>query len=182
MDDRENTIRAPLHPPPRETSAAAELLDSFSTSTMEGTTFNDLWVSLGIDEPGLYSHQGGCEHLLVINDVRRFDPVVDPPLQKEYPFLVSATAFKQHRSCEVCCARGATKVTYDDRSAPHSPSLWCDGCFNLAHYDDAGHVKYTDFRVFPYSGEYQTVVGQMAKKEKKKRRRPGGGGGVDTAS
>lgn len=40
----------------------------FQTANMEDLTFNDLNIKLGF--PYLYCHQGDCEHVVVITDIR----------------------------------------------------------------------------------------------------------------
>ncbi|EPY78374.1 snRNA-activating protein complex subunit 3 [Camelus ferus] len=40
----------------------------FQTAKMEDFTFNDLYIKLGF--PYLYCHQGDCEHVVVITDIR----------------------------------------------------------------------------------------------------------------
>lgn len=40
----------------------------FQTAKMEDFTFNDLFIKLGF--PYLYCHQGDCEHVIVITDIR----------------------------------------------------------------------------------------------------------------
>lgn len=40
----------------------------FQTAKMEEFTFNDLCIKLGF--PYLYCHQGDCEHVVVITDIR----------------------------------------------------------------------------------------------------------------
>jgi hypothetical protein len=63
---------------------------------------------------------------------------------------------------QVCGARVAKKVTYDDRAAPHSPFFWCDDCYGLMHYDAEGAALYTDFSVFPYTQEYPAGLAHKA--------------------
>ncbi|KAG8521316.1 snRNA-activating protein complex subunit 3 [Galemys pyrenaicus] len=40
----------------------------FQTANMEDFTFNDLYIKLGF--PYLYCHQGDCEHVIIITDIR----------------------------------------------------------------------------------------------------------------
>ena len=40
----------------------------FQTAKMEDFTFNDLYIKVGF--PYLYCHQGDCEHVVVITDIR----------------------------------------------------------------------------------------------------------------
>ncbi|XP_042548875.1 snRNA-activating protein complex subunit 3 isoform X2 [Dipodomys spectabilis] len=68
------------------------------TARMEDFTFNDLKIKLGF--PYLYCHQGDCEHVIVITDIRlvHHDDCLD---RKLYPLLT-----KKHwlwtRKCFVC--------------------------------------------------------------------------------
>ena len=43
-------------------------LGIFHSSTMETTSFNDLNLRLGY--PYLFCHQGNCEHIIVVTDMR----------------------------------------------------------------------------------------------------------------
>lgn len=53
---------------------------SFSTAKMEDTRLADLKVKVGF--PYLYCHQGDCEHLVIITDVRSVLRSVCPPLYR----------------------------------------------------------------------------------------------------
>jgi hypothetical protein len=78
---------------------------------MEEARFEDLWLRLGAGAPGLYCHQGGCEHLVVFRDVRPHDPQADPPLEEQYPFKLStpSVGMVHYRQCEVSAGwRGVT--------------------------------------------------------------------------
>jgi len=112
-------VRAPPHPPPGPASAplGAPITD-FSHDAMEDRRFEDLWVRLGAGAPGLFCHQGGCEHVVVIKDVRVHNPDADPPLVSQYPFKIGAPGawLQQYKSCEVsdvlyfvtvCCMNAA---------------------------------------------------------------------------
>jgi hypothetical protein len=147
-----------IHTTPATHITSAE----FSAARMEATRFDSLWLRLGAGAANLYSHQGGCEHLLSFQDVRLFDAGCDPPLRRHYPFRLCPPQHMIIRDCEVCGARVAKKVTYDDRAAPHSPFFWCDDCYGLMHYDAEGAALYTDFSVFPYTQEYPAGLAHKA--------------------
>lgn len=110
---------------------------------------------------------------MVFVDVRKHDPRSDPMLLSQYPFRLSnqGEALVHRRRCEVCNSAPARKLTWDDKNTPHNPFYWCRECFNMMHYGDDGRVLYTDYKVFPYSHDYQmsllhTVGMSPAKKRK----------------
>lgn len=160
-DLRKNNISAPLHPLP---GPAARPLGSFTTdftvASMHDTLFEDIWVRLGNGAAGVYCHQGGCEHLVVIQDVRAYDPAIDPQYISQYPFRVrnQGATLSRKRDCEACGLRGANKVTEGDRLVPHTPFFWCEECFRQMHYDEEGRALYTDYKVFPYQIDYLPPV------------------------
>lgn len=151
-------IAAPPHPAPSHHGQQRAMTTSFSVASMEHTRIEDLYLRIGSSVPGLYCHLGGCEHLVVVDDVRLYDAQVDPPMLSQYPYRIRVPSgtLLTRRQCEACGYRAARKVTYDDRNAPYTPFFWCDECFRMMHYDADGHVLYTDFKVFPYTHDYQS--------------------------
>ncbi|XP_036782554.2 snRNA-activating protein complex subunit 3 isoform X2 [Manis pentadactyla] len=117
----------------------------FQTAKMEDFTFNDLCIKLGF--PYLYCHQGDCEHVVVITDIRlvHHDDCLDRTL---YPLLI-----KKHwlwtRKCFVCKMYTARWVTNNDSFAPEDPCFFCDVCFRMLHYDSEGN-KLGEFLAYPY--------------------------------
>ncbi|XP_062936403.1 snRNA-activating protein complex subunit 3 isoform X3 [Cynocephalus volans] len=117
----------------------------FQTARMEDFTFNDLYIKLGF--PYLYCHQGDCEHVVVITDIRlvHHDDCLDKTL---YPLLI-----KKHwlwtRKCFVCKMYTARWVTNNDSFAPEDPCFFCDVCFRMLHYDSEGN-KLGEFLAYPY--------------------------------
>jgi hypothetical protein len=154
-------VRAPPHPVPGPASRPlGPFTTDYSVASMEERVFEDLWVRLGVGAAGLFCHQGGCEHLLVFLDVRAHDPAIDPPLMSQYPYKIAdpGAAVRRKRECEACGLKFARKVTYEDRSAPHTPYFWCEDCYGAMHYDENGTALYTDFRVFPYEADYNPMI------------------------
>lgn len=94
--------------------------------------------------------QGGCEHRLVFHDVRMFDPAADPPLTAQYPFRLSTSNAVRQQQCEVCTARTARRVTYEDPAATHSPFFWCEDCMLAMH----GPGPHPNLRSYPYISDY----------------------------
>ncbi|XP_064902243.1 snRNA-activating protein complex subunit 3 isoform X2 [Columba livia] len=112
---------------------------------MEDYTFNDLSLKIGF--PYLFCHQGNCEHIIIITDIRliHHDDCLDKNL---YPVLI-----KKHwlctRKCFVCKMYTARWVTNEDSLAPEDPCFFCDVCFRMLHYDAEGN-KLGDFLAYPY--------------------------------
>lgn len=154
-------VRAPPHPVPGPSARPlGPFTTDYSVASMQDRVFEDLWVRLGVGAAGLFCHQGGCEHLFVFVDVRTHDPAIDPPLIAQYPYKIAdpGANLRRKRDCEACGLRFARKVTYDDKSAPHTPYFWCEECYAAMHYDDNGSALYTDFRVFPYEADYNPLI------------------------
>ncbi|XP_037545966.1 snRNA-activating protein complex subunit 3 [Nematolebias whitei] len=125
--------------------AKAHNFPSFSQAKMEDTRFVDLTVKVGY--PYLYCHQGDCEHLVIITDVRLVhgNDCLD---KKLYPLLTH-----KHRSltrkCAVCHVFIGRWYTTNDEFAPSDPCVFCDKCFRMLHYDAQGN-KLGEFLAYPY--------------------------------
>ncbi|XP_053358458.1 snRNA-activating protein complex subunit 3 [Clarias gariepinus] len=117
----------------------------FSTAKMEETVFSDLRVKVGY--PYLYCHQGDCEHVLILTDVRLVhrDDCLD---RKLYP-LLSHKHKVVTRKCCVCHLYIGRWITMNDALAPMDPCLYCDQCFRQLHYDQDGN-KLGDFQAYVY--------------------------------
>ncbi|XP_043969285.1 snRNA-activating protein complex subunit 3 [Gambusia affinis] len=117
----------------------------FSSAKMEDTRLVDLTVKVGF--PYLYCHQGDCEHLVIITDVRlahRSD-CLDTDL---YPLLTHKNRLVTQK-CSVCHVFIGRWYTTRDQFAPSDPCLFCDKCFRMLHYDKEGN-KLGDFLAYPY--------------------------------
>ncbi|XP_063331305.1 snRNA-activating protein complex subunit 3 [Pelmatolapia mariae] len=118
---------------------------SYSQAKMEDTLLEDLKVKVGF--PYLYCHQGDCEHLVIITDVRLVhkNDCLDKNL---YPLLTH-----KHRvltqKCAVCHVFIGRWYTTNDQFAPSDPCLFCDKCFRMLHYDAQGN-KLGEFLAYPY--------------------------------
>ncbi|XP_046691356.1 snRNA-activating protein complex subunit 3 isoform X2 [Silurus meridionalis] len=117
----------------------------FKTALMEEVTFSDLKVKVGF--PYLYCHQGDCEHVIILTDVRLVhrDDCLD---KKLYP-LLSHKHRVVTRKCCVCHLYISRWITTNDAVAPMDPCLYCDQCFRLLHYDRDGN-KLGDFQAYAY--------------------------------
>lgn len=117
---------------------------------MEATRFRDL--SLNIDMPGLYLHQGECEHLIRIRDARlphEHDAKLDTD-PEAFPMRLPNAHHRALRNCFVCQQYSAKFICYGDRMGISDPMFFCDRCYRVAHFDSAGKLVYKDFQAFPY--------------------------------
>ncbi|CAB1460055.1 unnamed protein product [Pleuronectes platessa] len=118
---------------------------SYSQAKMEDTRFMDLNVKVGF--PYLYCHQGDCEHLVIITDVRLTHK--NDCLDKElYPLLTHKHRVATQK-CSVCHIFIGRWFTTNDEFAPSHPCLFCDKCFRTLHYNEDGY-KLGDFLAYPY--------------------------------
>uniref|UniRef100_A0A8C6TKS5 snRNA-activating protein complex subunit 3 n=1 Tax=Neogobius melanostomus TaxID=47308 RepID=A0A8C6TKS5_9GOBI len=117
----------------------------FSQGKMEDTRFVDLKVKVGF--PYLYCHQGDCEHLVIITDVRLMHRS-DCLDKKNYPLLIHKDRIDTQK-CAVCHVYIARWYTTNDQFAPSDPCLFCDKCFRMLHYDTEGN-KLGHFLAYPY--------------------------------
>ncbi|KAG8595501.1 hypothetical protein GDO81_001538 [Engystomops pustulosus] len=117
----------------------------FQSAKMEDFTFNDLNIKIGF--PYLYCHQGDCEHIVTIVDIRliHHEDCLDRRL---YPLYVRKHWFCT-RKCNVCNIYVAKWVTNQDSLAPDDPCFFCDVCFKMLHYDTEGN-KLGDFLAYVY--------------------------------
>ncbi|XP_046900961.1 snRNA-activating protein complex subunit 3 isoform X1 [Hypomesus transpacificus] len=118
---------------------------SFSQAKMEDTKFSDLKVKVGY--PYLYCHQGDCEHLVLITDIRcaHMDDCLD---RKMYPLQTHKNLVHTNK-CAVCNIYIARWLTTSDQLALSDPCLFCDKCFRMLHYDKKGR-KLADFNAYVY--------------------------------
>ncbi|OCU01013.1 snRNA-activating protein complex subunit 3 [Xenopus laevis] len=119
--------------------------EKFQSAKMEDYTFNDLRLKIGY--PYLYCHQGDCEHVITVTDIRliHHEDCLDRTL---YPLLKKRHWFWT-RKCSVCLMYTARWVTVNDSLAPDDPCFFCDVCFKMLHYDTDGN-KLGEFLAHPY--------------------------------
>ncbi|XP_066535742.1 snRNA-activating protein complex subunit 3 [Hoplias malabaricus] len=117
----------------------------FKTAKMEDTSFYDLRMKVGY--PYLYCHQGDCEHVVILTDVRLVhrDDCLDRTL---YPLLTHKHRVVT-RKCSVCHLYISRWITMNNALAPMEPCLFCDQCFRKFHYDEHGN-KLGDFQAYAY--------------------------------
>ncbi|TDH72370.1 hypothetical protein CCR75_003402 [Bremia lactucae] len=134
--------------PERQEKFGAFPIDGPPRPSLHLSTFADL--DLLIDVPGVYIHQGECEHLIRLKDAR---------LPHEYDASTSSGIFPLRlpnalnhplRNCLICQNYSAKYVCYGDRLAVVDPMFFCHRCYRAAHYDVNGNLIYNDFLSFPF--------------------------------
>jgi snRNA-activating protein complex subunit 3 len=113
------------------------------------TTVGSLSFEYGT--PYLFMHQGSCQHLLVVLDVRLPTPL-DVDAKSEYPLIVFQGKLRR-RKCFLCDTYTASHVTYEDKHAPSDPCFWCEQCFRRMHFDEGGSKTYDGWKAYPYQHE-----------------------------
>ncbi|TMS23346.1 snRNA-activating protein complex subunit 3 [Larimichthys crocea] len=125
--------------------AKARNYPAYTQAKMEDTRFVDLTIKVGF--PYLYCHQGDCEHLVIITDIR-LTHKSDCLDKKLYPLLIRKDRLLTQK-CTVCHLFIGRWFTTNDQYAPSDPCLFCDKCFRALHYDAAGN-KLGEFLAYPY--------------------------------
>eukprot|EP00164_Ancoracysta_twista_P009836 GFYU01014655.1.p1 GENE.GFYU01014655.1~~GFYU01014655.1.p1 ORF type:complete len:428 (-),score=24.28 GFYU01014655.1:16-1239(-) len=119
------------------------------TALMESTKFEDLQVCVG--SPYLYLHQGGCEHRIVVTNIRLLHDL-DVKLYGAYPLQIFQSKISR-RKCRICDIYSAKYVTYADKLSPDNPCFFCEQCYRPFHYTYEGNLLYSDFEVYKYYHE-----------------------------
>lgn len=105
----------------------------FNRARMEDHTFLDLRFRLGC--PYLYLHQGDCEHLFTISDIKY---VIDSPTLKSIKFpYITATSFggkAENLRCYMCRKRPPHWYTRNNNRLPVDPFFFCESCFYSFNY------------------------------------------------
>ncbi|XP_029654412.1 snRNA-activating protein complex subunit 3 isoform X2 [Octopus sinensis] len=124
---------------------AAKSGTHYKSLPMEDTKFSDL--SLRIGYPYVYMHQGNCEHLLVVSDIRMLHPH-DSFNILDYPYLVKRPS-KKRTICRICAFDSARWMTEGSFNSLEDPSFYCQVCFRSIHYDQNGK-KIGNFKAYKY--------------------------------
>lgn len=124
----------------------------FKRERMELSKFEDVSFRLGC--PYLYSHQGNCEHLFTISDIR----YVPNDLQfrkTRFPF-VTATAIGRKEDClrcYMCRNRPPHWYTRNNSRLPVDPFFFCENCFYSFNYD-RDKRKIGQFQAYLYTSAF----------------------------
>lgn len=124
----------------------------FKQKKMEECKFADLNVKLGC--PYLYMHQGDCEHLFTISDIRYVNN--DLKLQKtKFPYVTAASLCGKSEGlkCYMCKSRPPHWYTRQNNRLPVDPFFFCQNCFHSFNYD-SNKKKIGQFRAYLYTGPH----------------------------
>ncbi|XP_041370612.1 snRNA-activating protein complex subunit 3-like [Gigantopelta aegis] len=105
--------------------------NTYVAKNMEDTRFSDLTVRLG--QPYLYMHQGNCEHIIIISDIRLLHSS-DPHELQSYPFKVLNNRTRR-TVCRACMTGTARWMVEKSHLTPDSPNFLCNVCFKMLLYD-----------------------------------------------
>jgi snRNA-activating protein complex subunit 3 len=108
-------------------------------------------LQVGAGSTGLFSHQGGCEHRLVVLDLRLLH-ASDPRHWSAYPLALAQPQRINNGRCQVCNVALAALVVVDDPEAPCSPCQMCAGCHEMLGAEEQGLEglrRGPGYRVFP---------------------------------
>jgi hypothetical protein len=128
--DLSQPVRDWLRAPPRGKDAEVRV--------MADVTFAELAPRLF--QPYLFCHQGQCDHLLLLTDLRLYSPGglggdVTPPTL--YPRLIFQRRIRQPK-CQLCHTYAAQFVVVGDLNAPASPCRFCADCHRALHLAEDG--------------------------------------------
>lgn len=124
--------------------------ESFKQARMEESTFEDLEFRLGC--PYLYQHQGDCEHLFTISDIRYIQADVQQTNRIKYPFVTatSVTRRSDNLKCFMCKSRPPHWYTRKNNRLPVDPFFFCESCFYTFNYDSQKR-KIGQFEAYLYT-------------------------------
>jgi hypothetical protein len=148
VDYSEQIVRWIRAKPERQTKFGSFADGDRVAHSLHSSTFADL--ELHVDVPGVFIHQGECEHLLRLRDARLPHEFDAPKSSGLFPLRLPNSLPRALRNCSICQAFSAKYVCYGDRLALMDPMFFCDRCYRAAHYDANGKLIYDDFLSFPF--------------------------------
>ncbi|CAG8518008.1 765_t:CDS:2 [Ambispora leptoticha] len=128
-------------------------LGQYQVKVMGETKFIDL--SIRLNEPYLFCHQGNCQHAVIFRDLRLLEPDMkyEDLNADNYPKAIFRSRI-QHHKCRLCKQRPADYVLLDDINSLETPCYWCHNCFVQFHYYDNKLVYgVNSFKIFHYQHE-----------------------------
>ncbi|XP_053611756.1 uncharacterized protein Pbp49 [Plodia interpunctella] len=132
--------------------ARARGAGDFQSRDMAVVRLDQLAVRLA--HPEVYVHQGNCEHLFTISEIRLVT-ASDPLRLSSYP---CHTALSQNQTvyCTTCAEFGAKWIVVGCPRVPFDPAFFCEKCFKLYLYKDG--KKIGDFKAYLYRGNEINVL------------------------
>lgn len=119
---------------------------------MEDYRFEDIEFRLGY--PYLYLHQGDCEHLFTISDIK-YVTECSSLNRVKFPLVTAAALGGKSRNlrCYMCQNRPPHWYTRDNNRLPMDPFFFCETCFHSFNYDE-NKRKIGKFRAYLYTSSY----------------------------
>lgn len=132
------------------TSNSANILVSNPPSVQRASLKSTSWMDLKVrlNTPYLFAHLGGCEHVIVINQIRAANPTDGNDLV--FPQVTQSLRVRR-RKCRVCEVYAGTKMLINDKLMPENPCIICEKCYEGFH--GTGQQWYQDFEDVPYYHE-----------------------------
>lgn len=124
----------------------------FNSVRMEEHRFEDLNFRLGC--PYLYMHQGECEHLFTISDIR-YISTDDQMNSMKFPFVTATSIGKKQDNlrCYMCKSRPPHWYTRNNSRLPVDPYFFCENCFHSFNYDK-DKKKVGNFQAYLYTSSF----------------------------
>lgn len=121
----------------------------FNRKRMEDVKFDDLEFRLGC--PYLYLHQGDCEHLFTISDIR-YEANSTNLEHTKFPFVTAASIGGKTATlkCYMCKSRPPHWYTRNNPRLPVDPFFFCEDCFYSFNYDKTRR-KIGTFQAYLYT-------------------------------
>ncbi|ORY01467.1 hypothetical protein K493DRAFT_209622 [Basidiobolus meristosporus CBS 931.73] len=118
----------------------------YKKRVMGEVKFSDL--SIRINQPYLFTHQGDCQHIFKFRDIRLLTKS-DDRNRNAYPKPIFQCKITRHK-CRMCYMYPAEYVTINDFHSGETPCYFCEHCYEPFHYDSQGRLLY-EYQVFPYA-------------------------------
>lgn len=124
----------------------------FKSAYMENHKFEDLQFKLGC--PYLYLHQGDCEHLFTISDIRYVANNIELQ-QTKFPFVTATSIGRKtdNLRCYMCKNRPPHWYTRNNSRLPIDPFFFCENCFYSFNYDK-NKKKVGQFQAYLYTSAF----------------------------
>ena len=117
---------------------------------MQHVTLAELTLQASNRPMVLYSHQGLCEHAVLVSDVRLLH-AADPDRRSAYPRTVYKAGLGRRMHCGVCKRQGATALMLDHPETPEAVIVLCRLCCGLFSVDQHPGARLIMLEEFPTS-------------------------------
>ncbi|KAI8364182.1 snRNA-activating protein of 50kDa MW C terminal-domain-containing protein [Blakeslea trispora] len=122
----------------------------YTTVNMQDITLGQM--SLKLNTPIALMHEGQCEHMMLVPDIRLLATNEYKSLD-EFPRTTHNFTYIRFK-CSMCTVYPATKITHDDIVSGFSPCYFCDICFDSFHKND--QIQFTAYNGMPGGEQYRS--------------------------